>query len=78
MATYKHHYFKFAATTDRRQKLEIQWAKEREEAMEIFGEQRGKVVSADPRAVGPCGGEHPELPPTQSAMVLHAGALGGV
>lgn len=46
--------------------------------METFGEQRGKVVSADPRAVGPCGGEHPELPPTQSATVLHAGALGGV
>lgn len=48
MATREYPYFKFAAATDRKQKLENQREKEREEAMEIFGEQRGKAVAADP------------------------------
>lgn len=41
METCKYPYFRFTAVTDRKQKLENQWQKEREEAMEILSEQRG-------------------------------------
>lgn len=47
MAMCKYPYFKFTAVTDRKQKLENQWQKEREEAMEILSEQRGEAVAAD-------------------------------
>lgn len=38
--------------------------------MEIFGEQRGNAVAADPRAAGLCAGESPALPCTQPAGSL--------